>query len=208
MQFMGIDKMLENDKIEIDKIDYSQVNPKKLNGNKRIVKSYLIYFVFDAILTVITFLLTFFNVIDFKDNTISTVLFIFSGIVCICVYGNNYFKSIDWRFYESLRPDTLTKLFAIFLVANGILLLLSFSLAGVHISIVASWGGASLSALFNNIAAYLDDLNKMYTTSKYDTAIKFLKFWSIFILIAMFAYGYSSIGKYNYMAFNFNNSNV
>ena len=47
---MGIDKMLENDKIEIDKIDYSQVNPKKLNGNKRIVKSYLIYFVFDAIL--------------------------------------------------------------------------------------------------------------------------------------------------------------
>lgn len=51
------------------------------------------------------------------------------------------------------------------------------------------------------IVAYLDDLNKMYTTSKYDTAIKFLKFWSVFILIAMFAYGYSSIGRYEYMTF-------
>ena len=48
---------------------------------------------------------------------------------------------------------------------------------------------------------YLDDLNKMYTTSKYDTAIKFLKFWSVFILFAMFAYGYSSIGRYEYMTF-------
>ena len=28
-------------------IDYSKVNPKKLNGNKRIVKSYLIYFAFE-----------------------------------------------------------------------------------------------------------------------------------------------------------------
>lgn len=200
--------MIESDKIEIGKIDYSKVNPKKLHGNKKIVKSYLIYFSFDAILTVTTFLLTFLKVVDFKDNITSTVLFIFSGIVCICVYINNYFKSIDWRFYESLRSDTLTKLIAIFLVANGILLLLSFSLAGVHISIVASWGGASLSVLFNNIVAYLEDLNKMYTTSKYDTVIKFLKFWSIFILVAMFAYGYSSIGKYDYIAFSFNNSNV
>lgn len=58
-----------------------------------------------------------------------------------------------------------------------------------------------VSILINNIVAYLDDLNKMYTTSKYDTAIKFLKFWSVFILFAMFAYGYSSIGKYEYMTF-------
>lgn len=33
-----------------------------------------------------------------------------------------------------------------------------------------------VSILINNIVAYLDDLNKMYTTSKYDTSIKFLKF--------------------------------
>lgn len=33
-------------------IDYSKVNQKKLNGNKRIVKSYLIYFAFDVVLTV------------------------------------------------------------------------------------------------------------------------------------------------------------
>ena len=119
----------------------------------------------------------------------------------MCFYANNYYKSKDWRFYESLRSDTLTKLIALFFVINGVLLLLTFNLAGVHISIVASWGGASLSILINNIVAYLDDLNKMYTTSKYDTAIKFLKFWSVFILFAMFAYGYSSIGRYEYMTF-------
>ena len=34
--------MTENNKIDFETIDYSKVNPKKLNGNKRIVKSYLI----------------------------------------------------------------------------------------------------------------------------------------------------------------------
>lgn len=177
-------------------IDYSKVNPKKLNGNKRIVKSYLIYFAFDVVLAVAIFLLTLFKLIDSSDNTVNTVIFILSGILCLCLYANNYYKSKDWRFYESLRSDTLTKLIALFFVINGVLLLLTFNLAGVHISIVAS-----LSILINNIVAYLDDLNKMYTTSKYDTAIKFLKFWSVFILFAMFAYGYSSIGRYEYMTF-------
>lgn len=36
--------MTENNKIDFETIDYSKVNPKKLNGNKCIVKSYLIYF--------------------------------------------------------------------------------------------------------------------------------------------------------------------
>ena len=44
-------------------IDYSKVNPKKLNGNKRIVKSYLIYFAFDVVLAVAIFLLTLFKLI-------------------------------------------------------------------------------------------------------------------------------------------------
>lgn len=193
--------MTENNKIDFETIDYSKVNPKKLNGNKRIVKSYLIYFAFDVVLTVAIFLLTLFKLIDSSDNTVNTVIFILSGILCLCLYANNYYKSKDWRFYESLRSDTLTKLIALFFVINGVLLLLTFNLAGVHISIVASWGGASLSILINNIVAYLDDLNKMYTTSKYDTTIKFLKFWSVFILFAMFAYGYSSIGRYEYMIF-------
>lgn len=193
--------MTENNKIDFETIDYSKVNPKKLNGNKRIVKSYLIYFAFDVVLTVAIFLLTLFKLIDSSDNTVNTVIFILSGILCLCLYANNYYKSKDWRFYESLRSGTLTKLIALFFVINGVLLLLTFNLAGVHISIVASWGGASLSILINNIVAYLDDLNKMYTTSKYDTAIKFLKFWSVFILFAMFAYGYSSIGRYEYMTF-------
>lgn len=47
-------------------IDYSKVNPKKLNGNKRIVK--LIYFAFDVVLTVAIFLLTLFKLIDSSDN--------------------------------------------------------------------------------------------------------------------------------------------
>ena len=44
--------MTENNKIDFETIDYSKVNPKKLNGNKHIVKSYLIYFAFDVVLTV------------------------------------------------------------------------------------------------------------------------------------------------------------
>ena len=139
--------MTENNKIDFETIDYSKVNPKKLNGNKRIVKSYLIYFAFDVVLTVAIFLLTLFKLIDSSDNTVNTVIFILSGILCLCLYANNYYKSKDWRFYESLRSDTLTKLIALFFVINGVLLLLTFNLAGVHISIVASWGGASLSIL-------------------------------------------------------------
>ena len=135
--------MTENNKIDFETIDYSKVNPKKLNGNKRIVKSYLIYFAFDVVLTVAIFLLTLFKLIDSSDNTVNTVIFILSGILCLCLYANNYYKSKDWRFYESLRSDTLTKLIALFFVINGVLLLLTFNLAGVHISIVASWGGAA-----------------------------------------------------------------
>ena len=72
----------------------------------------------------------------------------------------------------------------------------------VTVTVADSFSDLDLvSILINNIVAYLDDLNKMYTTSKYDTAIKFLKFWSVFILFAMFAYGYSSIGRYEYMTF-------
>lgn len=58
----------ENNKIDFETIDYSKVNPKKLNGNKRIVKSYLIYFAFDVVLTVAIFLLTLFKLIDSSDN--------------------------------------------------------------------------------------------------------------------------------------------
>lgn len=60
--------MTENNKIDFETIDYSKVNPKKLNGNKRIVKSYLIYFAFDVVLTVAIFLLTLFKLIDSSDN--------------------------------------------------------------------------------------------------------------------------------------------
>lgn len=98
--------MTENNKIDFETIDYSKVNPKKLNGNKRIVKSYLIYFAFDGVLTVAIFLLTLFKLIDSSDNTVNTVIFILSGILCLCLYANNYYKSKDWRFYESLRSDT------------------------------------------------------------------------------------------------------
>ena len=108
--------MTENNKIDFETIDYSKVNPKKLNGNKRIVKSYLIYFAFDVVLTVAIFLLTLFKLIDSSDNTVNTVIFILSGILCLCLYANNYYKSKDWRFYESLRSDTLTKLIALFFV--------------------------------------------------------------------------------------------
>ena len=60
--------MTENNKIDFETIDYSKVNPKKLNGNERIVKSYLIYFAFDVVLTVAIFLLTLFKLIDSSDN--------------------------------------------------------------------------------------------------------------------------------------------
>lgn len=88
--------MTENNKIDFETIDYSKVNPKKLNGNKRIVKSYLIYFAFDVVLTVAIFLLTLFKLIDSSDNTVNTVIFILSGILCLCLYANNYYKSKDW----------------------------------------------------------------------------------------------------------------
>lgn len=77
--------MTENNKIDFETIDYSKVNPKKLNGNKRIVKSYLIYFAFDVVLTVAIFLLTLFKLIDSSDNTVNTVIFILSG----CTYFNS-----------------------------------------------------------------------------------------------------------------------
>ena len=111
--------MTENNKIDFETIDYSKVNPKKLNGNKRIVKSYLIYFAFDVVLTVAIFLLTLFKLIDSSDNMVNTVIFILSGILCLCLYANNYYKSKDWRFYESLRSDTLTKLIALFTEGYG-----------------------------------------------------------------------------------------
>ena len=81
--------MTENNKIDFETIDYSKVNPKKLNGNKRIVKSYLIYFAFDVVLTVAIFLLTLFKLIDSSDNTVNTVIFILSGILCLCFLIKN-----------------------------------------------------------------------------------------------------------------------
>ena len=96
--------MTENNKIDFETIDYSKVNPKKLNGNKRIVKSYLIYFAFDVVLTVAIFLLTLFKLIDSSDNTVNTVIFILS----VCAFM--LIIIINRKIGDSMRAFVLIRL--------------------------------------------------------------------------------------------------
>lgn len=187
--------MNENKNINFD-IDYSKVDPKKLNGNKKIVKSFLLFIVVGSCLVIATFLLNFIGILDSKFDFKNVLIQIICDIVCVFMYGDIYYKSLDWRFYDSIQKETCVKLFLIYVLYGAVLIPLCLHLPGVHLGIVGVWGGGALSLLGYNVIAYLRDLNKMNMTSKFDQVIFQIKFWINFIFIGMFAYGFGIMPMY------------
>lgn len=192
--------MIENDKLNFDVIDYSMIDSKKLNGNKKIVKTYLLFIIVGSCLVIATFLLNLLGILDDKADLKNILIQIICDIVCVFIYGNIYYKSVDWRFYDNIQLSTCLKLLLIYVLYCAIFIPLCLHLAGVHLGIVGVWGGGALSLLGYNVVAYLRDLNKMNMTSKYDQAISQIKFWINFIFVGMFVYGFGIMPMYKVAA--------
>lgn len=197
---MGVNYLIESDRLNFNTIDYSQIDPKKLNGNRKIVKTYLLFIIVGSCLVVTAFLLNLLGILDDKADLKNILIQIICDIVCVIIYGNIYYKSIDWRFYDNIQLNTCLKLLLVYILYCAIFIPLCLHLPGVHLGIVSVWAGGALSLLGYNAVAYLRDLNKMKMTSKYDQIISQIKFWVNFIYIGMFVYGFGIMPAYKVAA--------
>lgn len=158
--------------------------------NKKLLTHYCIYNGISVVLFAFTYLLDLFQVITIEDKMINIIIYFIASIICISYYYYIYKNHLN-----VISTTDCGIITVLYILIYFTMIILSFQIQGVHLSICAAFGVVSLEIMVKTIISVLEESDSIrdYNMKKYTHIISLLTLWKNVVFVGMFVYGLLNI---------------